>query len=370
MDWQLRAWLALAQSPGWTPRRIGRAWTERGSIEALFAAPVPGAPALPDPRWPGFWETSARWLEAGGDRNLLSLDDPRYPHCLRQIEDPPPLLYVQGDAEVVAWPQLAMVGSRRASSGGGRLAEDLARETVQAGLVATSGLALGIDARVHQGALQAQGLTLAVLGSGIDVLYPARNRNLATAILEGGGALVSAFPPGTPPRAAHFPQRNRIISGLSLGVLVVEATERSGSLITARLAAEQGREVFALPGPARDPAYAGCHQLIRTGATLVVSMAQILQELGPQFQAPDLSPSPRTESHGGPEAASAPAPVLESQFQSPAARALLEALEGSPLSLDQLVARTGLTADETQTQLLELELAGQAAAVPGGYQRS
>jgi len=213
-------------------------------------------------------------------RHILTLHDPAYPALLKEIADPPPLLFVRGDPAVLSRPQLGIVGSRNPTPGGRSLAEDFARSLSRCGLVVTSGMALGIDAAGHRGALRGGGTTLAVAGTGPDRIYPARHRDLARAIVEQG-AIISEFAPGTPALPSNFPRRNRIISGLSLGVLVVEAACRSGSLITARLAAEQGREVFALPGSIHNPLARGCHHLIRQGAKLVEDIEDIVEELGP-----------------------------------------------------------------------------------------
>ena len=209
---------------------------------------------------------------AGPGRHVICWDDPAYPALLAELPDAPPLLFVAGDPTLLERPQLAVVGSRRASRNGLDNARAFSRSLAGAGFVITSGLALGIDGAAHQGALDANGKTVAVLGTGIERLYPQRHLSLAKQIVEHGGALVSELPLDCPPQASNFPRRNRIISGLSLGVLVVEASPSSGSLITARLAAEQGREVYAIPGSIHHPGARGCHQLIRQGAALVESV--------------------------------------------------------------------------------------------------
>jgi len=362
------AWLALASAKGFTPRLIQQLYQAFGSIERLFCASdreldqLGLAPAkrrqLRQLQLNGeaLFAPVATWLTADASHHLLCLDDPRYPPQLRQLDDPPPLLYVQGDPELLSFPQIAMVGSRKASVQGERDAVAFARALSDAGLIPTSGLALGIDARAHEGALQGRGFTVAVLGSGIDQIYPARNRPLAARILAEGGTLVSEFPLGTPPLPAYFPQRNRIISGLSRAVLVVEAALKSGSLITARLALEQGREVFALPGSIHNPASRGCHQLIRQGAVLVETLEHILAELGPQLDA--VEPAALS--------AAAPLPLLPANADS---AAVLHATGYEPTALDQVIARSGLAAAEVQAELLGLELQGLVLAVQGGYQR-
>jgi DNA processing protein len=291
------------------------------------------------------------WLAAPGN-HLLRLDDPRYPDLLRQIPDPPPVLYVRGDPAALGNLQLAIVGSRNPTRGGLENARAFAAHLAGAGLTITSGLALGIDAAAHEGALAAGGTTIAVTGTGLDRVYPARHRELAHRI-AGQGALVSEFPPGTPPRPAHFPQRNRIISGLSLGTLVVEAARRSGSLVTARHALEQGREVFAIPGSIHNPLARGCHALIRQGAKLVETADDILEELGALAVAVTA------------DATAPDAPAGAGELD-PEYRRLLDALGHDPLPIDELVARSGLTAESVSSMLLILELQGYVAPEAGG----
>jgi len=233
-----------------------------------------------------------RWLE-NDQCHLLTLADQDYPTRLRDLNNPPPILYVLGDLEVINLPQLAIVGSRNPSNGGIQTAEDFSAHFARAGLTITSGLALGIDATAHQAALDADGYTVAVVGTGLDRTYPARNRALAQQIAQTG-ALVSEFKIGTRARAENFPRRNRIISGLSIGTLVVEAAQRSGSLITARLASEQGREIFAIPGSIHNPLARGCHRLIREGAKLVETAQDVLEELGPMLS---LTMKPQQSNH-------------------------------------------------------------------------
>jgi DNA processing protein len=251
-------------------------------------------------------------------------------------------------------PQLAIVGSRNPSVVGKETAHDFARSLTASGMVITSGLALGIDTASHQGALDAGGQTVAVFGTGLDRVYPARNRQLAHAIVEQGGALVSEYPPQMEPFPGNFPRRNRIISGLSLGTLVVEAALRSGSLITARFAAEQGREVFAIPGSIHNPLARGCHQLIRQGAKLVETAQDVVEELAPQLRAA-LAAAPEKADGGD-------APSLEGE-----SRHLLDCLDGGASSVDQLVQRSGLTADAVSSMLLLLELQGYVVSTAGGY---
>ena len=292
-------------------------------------------------------DRSMAWAAQPG-QHIVTLADAEYPKALLEIADPPCLLYVRGNPGLLEKRGLAVVGSRNATPQGVQTAENFAKALAGKGLAIISGLALGIDAAAHRGALAAGGETIAVIGTGADRLYPARNRELALAIAEHG-AIVSEFPLGTPAIAANFPRRNRIISGLSRGVLVVEAALESGSLITARLAAEQGREVFAIPGSIHSPVARGCHKLIKQGAKLVETALDILEEFGNYPEAADIGPSS----------------LLAGEEN-----AVLGALGHDPCNLDDLAERTGLAADRLLTELLTLELAGQVATLPGNrYQR-
>jgi len=300
------------------------------------------------------YRSDLAWLEFPNS-HLLRFDDPVYPMLLREIPDPPPLLFVCGDPAVLAFPQLAIVGSRNPSQGGCANARDFSDVLAHSGLVITSGLALGIDACAHEAAIAAGGNTIAVAATGLDRVYPASHRELAHTI-AANGALMSEFPLGTPPRREHFPRRNRLISGLSLGVLVVEAAVRSGSLITARYAAEQGREVFAIPGSIHSPLARGCHALIRQGAKLVETAQDVIEELGALAQLSAVS---------APHAATGDNPVdpLLSNF--------LELMGHDPVDIDTLIAHSGLTAGAVSSMLLEMELRGLVEARPGGkYQRT
>jgi len=292
------------------------------------------------------------WQAAPGN-HILTCRDPAYPVLLQQTPDPPPVLYVHGDPDLLAAPQLAIVGSRNPTPTGSRSAYEFAQHLATAGLVITSGLALGIDTAAHRGALEHALPTIAVMGTGLDRVYPASNRELARRIAHHG-ALVSEFPIGTPPLAENFPRRNRIISGLSLGTLVVEAALRSGSLISARLAAEQGREVFAIPGSIHNPLARGCHYLIRQGAKLVETAEDIITELGPLAA---VNARPRPPAPPPPEAAWQPGP---DHLQ------LIENMGFDDVSIDRLVVRSGLTPAEVSSMLLQLELAGFVATRPGG----
>lgn len=360
-------WLALHRTPGIGPAAFQRLLSLFPSPRQLFdlpaaerqellALPKATAASLTAPDWRSV-ESDLAWGD--NDRHhILTLHDPRYPRLLREIPDPPPLLFVRGEAGLLGQPQLAMVGSRNPSPGGRQLARDFARQIARCGLGVTSGMALGIDAASHQGALGGGGWTVAVLGTGPDLVYPARHRELAGQIVAHG-AVVTEFTPGTPPVAANFPRRNRIISGLSLGTLVVEAAPRSGSLITARLATEQGREVFAIPGPIHNPLARGCHALIRQGAKLVEGIEDILEELGAlaAFAVDDR------------EGQTAPGESTGAAVTG-AHKMLYESMGFEPISIDMLVERCGLTADVVSSMLLTLELQGCVTSTGGLYCRT
>lgn len=357
----LANWLALCRTPGLGPRTIQQLLHACGTPRAVFDravhAGLPLAPpvldALRRPDWAAV-EGDIAWLARAGC-TAVPLDHPAYPSLLRQIGDAPPVLFVQGDPALLARPQLAVVGSRNPTPQGRETAFEFARALAAAGLGITSGLATGIDTAAHQGALAASGVTGAVLGCGLDEIYPPQNRALAAQIRHSGN-LVSAFLPGTPPLASHFPQRNRLISGLALGTLVVEAATRSGSLITARCAVDQGREVFAVPGSIHNPLSRGCHALIREGAKLVETVGDILEELGALSQyVLNLDVAATDDLNKGcreaPDAAQA---------------RLLESMGFDPISMDVLIERSGLTPEEVSSMLLVLELQGYVAAIGGG----
>ncbi|WP_295515659.1 DNA-processing protein DprA [uncultured Pseudomonas sp.] len=326
-----------------------------GSAAAALSAPASAWRALRLPavaadarRSAETRERAARalaWLEAP-ERHLLCLGTEAYPALLAEIADPPPLLFVEGHLAALERPQLALVGSRQASAQGLDNARRFAHSLAAAGFCVTSGLALGIDGAAHQGALDAGGATVAVLGTGLQHLYPRRHLGLARRLLAGGGALVSELPLDCTPQAANFPRRNRIISGLSLGTLVVEASPSSGSLITARLAAEQGREVFALPGSIHHPGARGCHQLIREGAQLVESVEHILDALRGWQALPSTT---------------APVPVEDDP--------LLRHLAAGPLNSEELAQLSGQPLPEVLVRLTELELGGRVAALHGSWTR-
>lgn len=360
---ELAAWLRLAMTPGvgrGSARKLLAAFGlprnifEQGAdaLHAVVTAPQVQALLTEPDGWSAQVETTWTWLRQARSRRLLTLADPAYPPALLQTEDPPLMLYVSGVA-LAEWPRaVSVVGSRNPTPQGANNAREFARSFAQAGWTVVSGMALGIDAAAHEGALEGaapgQVATIAVVGTGLDRVYPSRHLQLAHRIAEHG-LLVSEYPLGTHPLAENFPQRNRIIAALGQGTLVVEAALRSGSLITARQAAEQGREVFAIPGSIHSPQARGCHELLRQGAKLVETAQDVMEELAPAAPAKRRLPP------------SAPAPVESS---------LLQALGHDPLGLDALIARTGISAADLQAQLLELELAGHVARLPGGlYQR-
>lgn len=362
----LQAWLALATAPGLDGHRLATLLEAFGGIGALAGASeaalrtagaseaLVGHLRRPDV---AHMDSAIAWLEAAPDHHFLSWEDPRYPSLLRQIPDPPVALFVHGNPACLGEPQLAMVGSRNASPGGAATARAFARHLAGCGLGITSGLATGIDAAAHAGALEGGGTTIAVLGTGPDLAYPRQHAELAAAI-AAQGALCSEFLPGTGPLRHHFPRRNRIISGLAIGTLVVEARLRSGALITAHRAIEQGREVFAIPGSIHNPLAKGCHRLIREGAKLVESTGHILEELAPLLGtiAPPAEPA---------EAAAPPADAPDADYQR-----LLDALGWDTLDADTLARRSGLTPAEVSSMLLILELGGSVQPLAGGrYQR-
>lgn len=315
--------------------------------------------ALQQPDWDQV-ERDLQWLSAADNRYVIDQKHAFYPELLKQIPDPPALLFVQGDIHLLNKWQLAIVGSRNPSASGRDSAFEFARYLASGDMVITSGLAAGIDAAAHKGALAATGKTIAVIGTGLDRVYPAVHRELAHQITDSG-VMVSEFPLGTPPKAENFPRRNRIISGLSLGTLVVEAALKSGSLITARMAMEQGREVFAIPGSIHNPLSRGCHQLIREGAKLVETANDIVEELGAMAGVVPQS----ADNEEATEVARSPEELDEDYQQ------LFMFLGYDPVHIDTLIDRSGLTAEAVSSMLLLLELQGQVAALPGGrYVRS
>ncbi|KOO08770.1 DNA-processing protein DprA [Vibrio hepatarius] len=303
-------------------------------------------------------DTCLEWANASNQRHILLLNDCRYPQLLKQTLSAPAVLFVEGEVSCLAKPQLAMVGSRNASIDGLNTARSFAQELVEHQLVITSGLALGVDGYAHDGALKGGGQTVAVLGCGLNNIYPARHRGLASRIIDSG-ALVSEFHPTAKPKADHFPRRNRIISGLSTGVLVVEAAEKSGSLITARYAAEQGRDVFAIPSSIHHPQGRGCNVLIKQGACLVQNVSDILDEIDTLVRWSDLNKPPvQTELFE----------QIETKERLPFPQ-LLANVGSEATPVDILASRTNIPVQDVMMQLLELELEGHVVAVSGGYIR-
>jgi DNA processing protein len=353
------AWCALLRAPEVGCQTLNPLLAASTSARQLLEDPPPTAPAilrdyLRAPDWVGV-EADMRWLDQPHNQ-LLRITEPNYPARLRELANPPSALFLHGDPDLLSLPQLAIVGSRTPSTGGRRNAKDFAAHLAAAGLVIGSGLATGIDAAAHRGALDADGLTLAVTGTGLDRVYPAKNRALAHEIAMSG-LLVSEFPTGTPPLPAHFPRRNRILAGLALGTLVVEAALKSGSLITARLASEAGREVFSIPGSIHNPLSRGCHALIRDGAKLVETGDHILEELGPLLDRTGFSLR---------ELAAAPAAPADESATDPQHLELLDAMGFDPATTDDLVERTGFPAAEVSSILLLLELQGHVSSGAGG----
>lgn len=343
------AWLRFTLAEGVRGRNQRKLLKSFGSVGDALAAPFPAIAAVIGPEQAlaftagvpaDRFAAAAAWLDRPG-HHLVALGDAHYPQALLETADPPTTLFVRGRLEALNAPALAIVGSRNATAQGLRDAHAFARALAGEGFAIVSGLAAGIDSAAHRGALASGGLTVAVMGTGPDLIYPAAHRELAEAI-AGQGALVTEFPVGTGPQASHFPMRNRIISGLSRGVLVVEAALGSGSLITARAAVEQNREVFAMPGSIHSPVSKGCHALIRTGAKLAESAADILTEFGLEARGCLPATLPRTRDPL----------LLEMGF--------------APASIDQLALRTGTQAAEIAARLTELELSGRVTALSGG----
>jgi DNA processing protein len=371
----LRDWLIALRTPGLGSVGLReRLAATQGSIGETLAHLRRHASAL-DARAPAWLEqpdevriaADLAWLAEPGHR-LLRFTDADFPPQLETIAQPPAALFVSGDASLLLRPQVAMVGARSASVAGKANARAFARTLAMAGFVVTSGLADGIDGAAHEAALEAGQPTVAVIGTGPDLVYPRKHRDLSSRV-ESNGALVSEFPPGTAARTDHFPRRNRIISGLSLGTVVVEAGLQSGSLITARLAAEQGREVFAVPGSIHNPLARGCHRLIREGARLVENASEIVESLVPAARALGVELAQRLEQSPADRQERGQAATggwrVDPEYQR-----LLDVLGHEQVALDELAARTGQTAAVLSSMLLMLELEGRVEGLPGGrYQR-
>lgn len=396
---ELGAWLRLTLSPGVGNGAARRLLTRFGLPQEVFRQPesvlqqcvtpvqAKALCAVPS-GWDALLDTTWQWLEGadpqGPARALVTLGDPRYPSALLDTEDPPLLLYLLGAARLIAgnpFPAggcLAVVGSRSPTAQGADNARLFARALRGAGFTIVSGLALGVDAAAHEGALDVASdplpdetaATIAVVGTGLDRVYPRKNLDLAHRI-AAHGLLVSEYPLGTPPLAPNFPKRNRIISGLSQGTLVVEAALASGSLITARMAAEQGREVFAIPGSIHAPQSRGCHALIRQGAKLVESAQDVLEELRVPVASQRAGATGARAAEAGGEVSASASASAAARAEAPGVESpLLQALGFDPMGVDALVARTGMDAASLLVELLELELDGRVARLPGGlYQR-
>jgi DNA processing protein len=358
-------WLVLVGAPGVGPRTITRLIDHFGSPAAVRQAPTEALAqlgigpesiaALRSPDWTAIERTLA-WAEQS-HAHILTRRDPRFPPLLAEIPDPPAVLYVRGDPVVLAEPQIAIVGSRNPTPQGQQITHELASRLAEFGLVVTSGLATGVDGTAHRGALEG-GRTIAVLGTGPDQVYPAGHRDLAQRI-AATGALVSEYPPGVGPRGSNFPRRNRLISGLSLGTLITEAALQSGSLITARCALEQGREVLAVPGSVRSPFSRGCHALIREGARLVENADQVLAELAPLLRGLIAAPPAGATRDDAPR--QDPVTAMDSDY-----RRLLDAMGFEAMAMDELVSLTGLPVPSLSSMLLVLELEGHVSSAPGG----
>ena len=357
---ETKFWLALLRTPGvgcktflkildhYTPKELFS--QPRSALTAIRLSDQIIA-AIKKPDWESV-DRDLKWLEQPAN-HLLTLSDSAYPGQLKEIPDPPPILFVRGSIELLTVPQIAIVGSRNPSIQGEKTAEEFAETLASSGFTITSGLALGIDAAGHIGALAAKGTTIAVAGTGLDRIYPARHKELAIKIVESG-AIISEFPVGTMAKANHFPRRNRIISGLCLGLLVVEAAKQSGSLITARLALEQNREVFAIPGSIHNPLARGCNALIRDGAKLVETTQDIFEEFNQYNQQPVKKDELINQS------------TLDLEQQK-----LLNLIMYSPTSIDLLVHETGKSVEVISSMLLVLELQDHiSSATGGGYIRN
>lgn len=358
-------WLAALYLPNIGLRKIKHCLTAFGTINEVFNASITDlmqlglsakdAETVAAPNWVQV-EKDLAWAQTAA-HHLICLDDPGYPRLLKETASPPFVLFVQGDPHLLSQPQIAIVGSRNASVHGLKNAEQFAACLVQAGIVVTSGLALGIDAASHHGALSVKGKTIGVAGTGLLHCYPRTHQSLVATMTEQGSAVISEFPLQMAARADHFPRRNRIIAGLSMGVLVVEAALKSGSLITARIAVEEGREVFAIPSSIHHPLAKGCHHLIRQGAKLVESASDIIEELGPLLSANNAQVST-------PKVASLAVEALPTTAQQVLAQINYEV---TPINV--ILLRSELTAPVVSSLLLTLELKGYIQSVTGGYIR-
>lgn len=366
-DWlQQLPWLTLSLIPGLGPIKSSQLIEKFKHPSQLFSASFNDLKnSIPDklahllvnaPRDPAIHkqlQLTQAWLQASEAHSVLTPDSPLYPESLKELPDAPVVLYVIGNSHLLNEPQLGVVGSRRPTPNGRRVAQEFCEHLSRSGLVITSGMALGIDAAAHQGALGCYGGTVAVLGTGVDQIYPARHKDIYQ-LIASQGALVSEFPLGTKPFAGNFPRRNRILSGLSLGVLVVEAALESGSLISARLAAEQGREVFAIPGSVLNPLSRGCHKLIREGAVLVESPDDVLIELAPKLHGVmnEFTPS-----------------ISSRKETDPLRLKVIEVMGFDVVSADQISTLSGIPFAELSVVLTEMELDGVIESTSGGFIR-
>jgi DNA processing protein len=355
------SWLALSLATEIGSATMARLLSQFGAVENIIAASrselmatglTPAAAAAIKSPDDARLQSAHDWL-AASSHHLVHWQDQRYPPLLKATGQSPPVLFVDGNPELLGMPQIAIVGSRNATAGGRDIALEFAAHLAKSGLTITSGLAAGIDAAAHEGAIFGGGQTIAVLGTGPDIIYPRQNHKLAEQIRHNG-ALISEFPPGAPACRDHFPRRNRIISGLSLGTLVVEAGVHSGSLITARLAGEYGREVFAIPGSIHSPLSKGCHRLIKQGAKLIENSADIVEELKSltgtlKAPAETTATTPQPKPHSDPDYVR-----------------LLSSIGFEPVNIQALADRTGLTTGELSSMLLILELEGRVESLPGG----
>ena len=371
---ELESWISLTRVPGVGPKTFQTLLLEfdspldalNASISSLKNAGVSDkvAKLIVDSKNNQSQSILAdtEWLNAADDHHIITLNSKEYPPLLKQISNPPPLLYIHGNPSLLKDPQLAIVGSRQPTQGGQSASYDFAHHLGKTGLCITSGLALGVDGYAHQGAIDSNSPTIAVIATGIDRVYPAKHRDLAHKIVEKG-AIVSEFPIGTQPKAENFPRRNRIISGLSYGTLVVEAALQSGSLITARLAGEQNREVFAIPGSIHNPLARGCHQLIRQGAKLVETAQDILEEMANVIDMTVVNKQEiiaiSKQEHASDSIQKDP--KLQDDYQT-----LLDKMGFDPTPIDQLVVRTGFSPESIAAMLLILELQNQVASSGGG----
>ncbi|NIN37045.1 MAG: DNA-protecting protein DprA [Gammaproteobacteria bacterium] len=358
----MESWLVLSRAPGLGAvhiRQLLELFTTPQNILSIPATELRaiGVPEkairyLSDPDIKAV-EKDIKWLKQP-HHYLITVNDDNYPRLLRELPDRPPVLFVRGKLAQLQRPQLSIVGSRNPSHSGRQTAHEFASALIRAGFVINSGLATGIDYCAHRGALEEGGITVAVMGCGADKIYPMRHKQLANDIQARGGALVTEFATGIPPVPENFPRRNRIISGMSLGVIVIEAAQKSGSLITARHALDQGRDVFAVPGSIYNPMARGCHDLIKQGACLTESIEDILEELsgviGPGFIKKQLPTGPH---------------VLQAELDRDS-KILLECIGHDPISMDKLINLSGLTADAVSSMLTMLEIKGLVSAEPGG----